>query len=348
MKINFRLIVFILLAAFLLTPTRALAQDISSSQPDKYVFGDNFTLESGETLDEDLYVFGGNIEVQSGAVLSGDIWLTGGNLTIDGEVGGDVHATGGSIRLGSTAVIDGDIELTGASIDRDPSATVGGEVNRTSTGPLELTPGNWSMPWVATMANNIFTDVFSVFLWSFLLAALAVVVVIFWPKQVALTGTTAIQQPVVAGGLGILTMIAAVVILTLLAITIILSPISIIGFLALAVLALFGWIALGYEVGHRLMKAFKTEWALPVSAGLGTLLMTFIARGIDVAFDCVGWTIPFAIGMIGLGAVLITRLGTQPYPPSVVPVTAPIAVSPASTGGAEMYPAPDDRIPPAM
>lgn len=348
MKINFKLFVLILLAAVLLIPSRALAQDHSNSLPDKYVFGDNFTLESGDTLDEDLYVFGGNIDIQSGAEVSGDIWLTGGNLTIDGEVGGDVHATGGSVRLGSTAVVNGDVEVTGASIDRDPAATVGGEIKRNASGPMELTPGNWSLPWVATVANNIFSDVFSVFLWSFLLAALAVVVVIFWPKQVALTGTTAIQQPVVAGGLGILTLIAAVIILTLLAITIILSPISIIGFLALGVLALFGWIALGYEVGHRLMKAFKTEWALPVSAGLGTLLLTFIARGIDVTFDCIGWTVPFIIGMMGLGAVLITRLGTQPYPPSVVPVTAPAIVPPASTGGAELYPAPEDLIPPTV
>lgn len=348
MKINFKLFVLILLAVVLLVPSRALAQSNSASLPDKYVFGDNFTLESGDTLDEDLYVFGGNIDIQPGAKVSGDIWLTGGNLTIDGDVGGDVHATGGSIRLGPTAVVDGNVEVTGASIDRDPAATVGGEIKRNASGPMELTPGNWSLPWMATMANNIFSDVFSVFLWSFMLAALAVVVVIFWPKQVALTGTTAIQQPVVAGGLGFLTLIAAVIILTLLAITIIGLLISVPGFLVLGVAAAFGWIALGFEVGQRLMKAFKTEWALPVSAGLGTLLLTLIMSGASVMIPCIGGIIPFLIGMMGLGAVLITRLGTQTYPPSVVPVTAPVPASPTPIGGTEVYPASEDRIPPAV
>lgn len=355
MKVKFIVAVFIALAVLLL-PATAYAQEYSGNLPDEYIFGENYTLENGETLDEDLYVFGGNVAIEEGAILSGDIWLTGGNLTIDGEVGGDVHATGGSVRLGAAAIVDGDIELTGASITRDPAAVVNGDINRTSTGPLELTPHNWNLPWLATMADNIFSDIFSVILSSFLLAAMAVVVVSLWPRQVALTGSTAIQQPVIAGGLGVLTLIAAVIVLALLAITIILSPVTLVGGLLLGLLAAFGWIALGFEVGDRLMHAFKADWALPVSAGLGTLLLTIAARGIEVTFDCIGWTVPFVIGMMGLGAALLTRLGTQPYPP-ILPAIAPagpdaqvqvIPAESAASGGAEIYPASGDDTPPPV
>lgn len=352
MKAKMKLAIFAALAVLLIFPSTALAKGESSSLPDEYVFGDNYTLEDGETLDEDLYVFGGNVVIEENATLSGDIWLTGGNLTIDGTVGGDVHATGGSVTLGENAVVDGDIVLTGASIDRDPEATVGGDITRNSSGNHEFAVGNWSLPNLASITGSIFSDVFSVFLWSFLMGALAVLVVAFWPRQAALTGATAIQQPLVSIGLSL----AAVAVLVVLAITIILSPVSALGFFLLGLVALFGWVALGYEVGQRLMRAFKVEWAVPVSAGLGTLLLTFVASSISAALDCFGWPLMFVAGMIGTGAALITRMGTQPYPP-VVRTAAPVAAVSAPVVVVEEPPAPivtpdippaDEDIPPAV
>ncbi|RPI79379.1 MAG: polymer-forming cytoskeletal protein, partial [Chloroflexi bacterium] len=111
LKIN----LFFVLLAVLLIPSTALAAEAESELSDEYVLGDNFTLESGEVLDEDLFIFGGNVELEEDSVVQGDIWLTGGNLVVDGEVEGTIRATGGTVDLGDTAVVGGDIQVLGAT-----------------------------------------------------------------------------------------------------------------------------------------------------------------------------------------------------------------------------------------
>ena len=106
-----------------------------------------------------------------------------------------------------------------------------------------------------------------------------------------------------------------VVLTVILAITIILIPVAFIGLLILAFAVAFGWIAIGLEVGQRISRMFHQDWALPLSAALGTFVLNFVANGIGF-IDCVGWLVPFLIGILGLGAVLLSRFGTQPYPPT--------------------------------
>ncbi len=75
----------------------------------------------------------------------------------------------------------------------------------------------------------------------------------------------------------------------------------------------FGWIAIGYEVGQRFTKAIHQNWHPAFSAGLGTFALTLVAKiltGIPV-LNCVGWLVPFLLSMAALGAVLMTRFGTQ-------------------------------------
>ena len=90
----------------------------------------------------------------------------------------------------------------------------------------------------------------------------------------------------------------------------------------------FGWIALGNEVGRRIGTAMKWELTDPAAAGLGTLLLSLVAGGIDF-IPCVGFLLVVVVASIGLGAVMLTRFGAQEYlgPASaaVVPVEEPKA-----------------------
>ena len=47
---------------------------------------------------------------------------------------------------------------------------------------------------------------------------------------------------------------------------------------------------------------------------------------------CVGWVAPVVLGAIGLGAVTLTRFGTQPYLPGA-PTTPPSEPGPMLTDG---------------
>jgi hypothetical protein len=65
-----------------------------------------------------------------------------------------------------------------------------------------------------------------------------------------------------------------------------------------------------------------------VSAGAGTFLLG-IGVGIVNLIPCVGWLAPFIVGLIGLGAAVITIFGTRPVP-------RPEAAAPAGpSAGAE-------------
>jgi hypothetical protein len=151
-------------------------------------------------------------------------------------------------------------------------------------------------------------------------AALAALVMLFFEKHTRHVSRAALYQPVIGGSIGLLTLIVAVVLAVILSITIILIPVALIGVLILAFAIAFGWIAIGLEVGQRAAQALHQEWPAPVSAALGTFVLNFVANGIGF-IQCVGWLVPFLIGLLGLGAVLLSRFGTQAYPPSeILPV----------------------------
>jgi len=81
------------------------------------------------------------------------------------------------------------------------------------------------------------------------------------------------------------------------------------------------------EVGQRISLALHQDWPLPLSAALGTFVLNFVANGIGF-IPCVGWLVPFLIGLLGLGAVLLSRFGTQAYPPT--------EILPADTGSSDL------------
>jgi predicted DNA repair protein MutK len=102
-------------------------------------------------------------------------------------------------------------------------------------------------------------------------------------------------------------------------ITICLIPVSIIGIIILVVAVVFGWIALGLEVGKRLGIALNQKYQPVVMAGLGTLVLSLVVNGINF-IPCVGWLAPFLVGAVGLGGVVLSRFGTQTYMISAAPV----------------------------
>jgi hypothetical protein len=118
--------------------------------------------------------------------------------------------------------------------------------------------------------------------------------------------------PIISGGFGLLTIFVAPIVLVMIAITLIGIPISLLGILVLGFAGFLGWAAIGTEIGNRIARGFKSQWHIAVSAGVGTLLLTLVADLIGL-IPCVGWVTPFFLSMLGLGAVVLTRLGTREY-----------------------------------
>ena len=322
---------------------------LQSQDGDQLVLGGNFTLQSGETLDGSLIVLGGNAQIMQNATVNGDIVILGGSLAIDGVTNGDVFILAGLGELGSTALVRGDVTAISGNLRRDPGAQVEGRVSENVTSPVPLPlPGQLETPSVTPPvivrdSLSIWDGLFFLFR-SFMWAALAILIVLFFPKNTQMIADTVVASPIVAGGLGVLTALVAPIMLVVVAITIIGIPVSLLGALVLGAAWAYGMVVVGVETGNRLGRFANQEWALPVSAGIGTFLMTIVVNGIGEVIPCIGWLAPFLIGSVGLGATLLTVFGTRRYPLEVPARTYPGARS--APRGEQSLPSSIEQAPP--
>ena len=333
MKHIARITSLVLLALLALVPMQSVAAK-GSTFDGQVIFGQSYTLKSGETLNGDLLVFGGSATLEEGSIVNGSVVLFGGNLVVNGQVSVDVAVTGGSVVIGATAHILGNLTTVGASLERAEGSQIDGEIFNTATswigngsnGNNPVTPVIPSAPVVPNIHLNFepFGSLLNAFGQALGLAVLAMLVMLFLAPHADRVAHAIIVQPLTTGGVGLLTVIAAPITLLLLTVTIILIPVVVLVVIALLVASVFGWIAIGYEIGQRFTRAIHQNWHPAFSAGLGVFALTLVAQamtGIPV-LNCVGWLVPFLLGLAGLGAVIMTRFGTQS-------VMAPAAVEPA-------------------
>ncbi len=321
------ILISLLLAAF---PVAAYA-----AAPSDIVIGNSFTLESGKTLQDDLLILGGTVTLMKDSIVDGNVILIGGTINASGTVNGSITATGGSVTLTETAVINGDLTTAGAFVDRNPNAQITGAVRTEALGPYLVLPGGVRIPQMSGNFDpffNLISFILRIFLW----ALLAMVVSMFFPTHLARTAQAAISQPLISGGLGLLTAIVLPLVLVLIALTICLIPVTLVGGLLLAIAWAFGLISLGTELGKRISGVFKQAWHPAIEAGLGTLLLILVLNGVDAVIPCIGWVPKVLAGIVGLGAVLLTQFGIQTYnphadiQPSVIASAQPVESLPPS------------------
>jgi cytoskeletal protein CcmA (bactofilin family) len=345
MKKTFKIL--ILLLVMILVPTQTVAAQGLSDGP--VIFGGTYTLDSDEHLEGDIVVFGGIVMIEENAEVDGSVVVFGGTLTINGEVYGDVVLIGGAVMLGEESLIDGDLSVVGATLSREEGAEVTGDVIYNSPGfhtaqnPFTPTipdvPGIPDVPFVEQTPIVVHTNpvwaVVGVLGRSIAMGLLAMLLALFLEEPTRRISDAVVKQPVIAGGLGFLTISLAPFVLLVLVITIFLAPVAFLVALALVVALLYGWVALGMEIGQRFTKMLKQDWAFPLTAAFGTWLLTIISDSINL-IPCVGWLAPFIIVTLALGGIVMTRFGTQAaLPPgaSAVPTPAAVAKPLPSTDG---------------
>ncbi len=323
---------FALLAVLLLPVGPAFA--LGPALQGRVIIGQNFTLKSGETLAGDLVIIGGQAEVEQGAIVTGNTVVIGGNLQLDGQVDGDAVVIGGLVSLGSQASLAGDAVTIGGSVQRAEGAKIGGNVISNFPPPTLQLPSTGATNTTPLPPQPRFQFDFgplgaaaSVFFQALGLGALAMLLTVFLHPQLDRVAQAVSAQPFIAGSIGVLTIIAAAITVVVLAVTLILIPVAIATVLLLVLAWLFGIVALGMEVGDRFTKAVHRSWEPVLSAGLGTFLLAIVVGTINL-IPCVGWLAPVIVGMMGLGAAVITMFGTR-----VMPAGQPApAVSAADTG----------------
>ena len=333
MNVKFRITTFILLLALLFLPTSSVYAQGPGPGDGRVVFGSNVTIESGDTFEGDLVVFGGNVTIEEDAVMNGDLVVIGGRVESDGEVNGDVVNVGGQLILNETAVVSGDVVTVGGQLRREDGALVEGEVVNNVFPQIDIPNGNIppsvpdvpnvpnvpdvpGVPDVPSIVNVSFNPFFQfgrVFTSSILMAVLGILTVLFFKERLDKVSQAVIAQPLITTGIGLLTIVALVVT----AITIILLPVAALSLIPLGLAWLFGMIAIGQEIGERLARALHQEWAPVLATGLGTFAIMFIVGFIQSlnelswVIGCFTWIVPALVGLLAIGAVVITHFGTR-------------------------------------
>ena len=269
------------------------------------VTGGTLELTEGETQDGTLIVLDGLVSVPAGASVAGPVVVLGGALAVGGVIEGDLTALAGRVALSGGALVAGDLRIAG-ELDRHPEARVAGEVTLGAAVPADLADGIRGEPagWLATLVRIV-----ALGLGAGLLAR-------FSPRAARNVAHAAGRHPLVAGSLGLLSMVVVIVLVVVMAFTVVLIPVSLLAFALAAVTVVLGWFGLGTALGQALARRWGRSWTLARTATVGTLVFATLLAVIErIPF---GWgLLPILVSAVGLGAVVLTGFGVRRFVPSV-------------------------------
>jgi hypothetical protein len=294
----------------------AMFRDAVGGSPVERATPDQTTASENRSANGGRFKMGGSITVPAGDIVSGDVVDVGGSIHVLGEVRGDVVAIGGTVELGPAANVTGDVTVIGGSLLRDPAARVRGEVVDVGSGSMEswrarFPGGRWRERWGSWTfgpASSLLATLTRVAV----LCLLAALVVLLGRDHVGRISARAAAEPLKAGAIGLL---AQLLLLPLLIVTIVLLVVTIIGIpllvlipfilLGLVVVALVGFTAVAYHVGHLLNVRFGWVAGGPYATTIAGILLLvsplLLARLIGLAG---GVVFPMTLGLLVIGTIL--------------------------------------------
>ncbi|WP_198665647.1 MULTISPECIES: bactofilin family protein [Haloprofundus] len=249
----------------------------------------SLTLEEGSTVGGDVAAGTGSLTVAEGATVGGDLSAGAQTASIDGTVEGDAEIGADEIRLGPSAVIEGDLTYDG-TLQRADGAVVGGTVERDDD-LVTAAPAGTDGPLVPGWASVVYG-----LLMNLLLGAVLLFVFPSFSQRVVLE---AARSPGLSGGVGVLSLVVVPLVLLLLVVTLVGIPLALIGSVLFGLLVWVGGVYGRFAVGAVILAYTdrEGEWA--------ALVVGIVAVALVVQIPFLGWVVNLAVGLVGLGALLL-------------------------------------------
>jgi hypothetical protein len=306
----------LLLLAILLAPTMPVHASDGSGQG-RLIIGQDFTLGPGQTIEGDLVVIGGTATIEYGGTVHGDIVIVGGSLRLDGQTTGNAVVIGGAAAVGPRSSVGSDLITLGGNLHHETGAHIGGDVISNlplpaislppiSRGTTPSVPASSPLPFGAGALGSVV----GVFVQSIGLAALAMLLTAFLHPQLERVAQAAQAQPLMVGSVGLLVAVVAPLAIVVLAITLILIPVALAAVILLVLAWLFGVVSLGMLIGNRVAQSLRGSIEPVISAGIGTAILALVVSTARLV-PCVGWVAPLLVGLLALGAAVVTMFGTR-------------------------------------
>ena len=294
-----RRLVLLVLAALVLWPAVAFAQDTNVNEDDDVLIRINGPVNVAADQTHDVLIVISNDTIVDGTITD-TLVVIDGTATINGRVDGEVVVISGDLTLGPTAVVE-DVNLYDSNIVRDPAATISGDLNESA----ELTWSWWD--------SAIFT--FAIWIGMTIVVLVAgLVFALLGGRQLLSLSNTARHQI----GQSVLTAAVLLIGLPLLALAAFLTVVGIplglaIVFLVIPLLWFIGYIIIGSHLGGWMLSRLGQSdgrYSIVWATLLGLLVLQLIGL---VPF--IGGLIVFLAGLYGSGVLvyhLIRRRGGQP------------------------------------
>jgi hypothetical protein len=248
---------------------------------------------------------GSDLTIEEGTKVH-NVLVMGGQITVEGTVENHVTAIGGSVVLAKTAVVGGNVFCLGGIIVRGKGAEVLGSVTEINSNDISQAVTNalseewegWS--WIfAVISISIFLG----------LLIITIVTVLLIPKPVRLISAAIKEKPfkVTMWGLGGLVLIVPLAVLLAISVVgIVLIPLEMTIVLCAV---LIGFISVSQLVGRKLFAVLKRNDQSMMRETVWGLMILWLIGWVPY----VGWMVKVCAIVLGLGAVLLTRFGTNQH-----------------------------------
>ena len=318
----------------------------------------------------------GQVTVATGQAYVGDVDMVAGSLVVDGILRGGVTMTAGRVAVGSGGRITGPVQLGTGLVQVAPGGRIEGTVQvgthsqpdllcpAAASGGCSLTGGSGPtvvppLPIVAgggvvspgglrgLVLGGFLRRLFGLGPWAGALAlglrlltwlgllALALPVAAIWPAAVDGVRRQIERDPGRSALIGLLALVLALPVLLAISITIVGIPVAFAAALGMVAAWFFGYVAVVSLIGARTGalarggEAPAPLWAIV----LGSAILAAIGW-----VPLLGGLVTFAVACVAIGAVLLSRFGTdRPWlPPRRTPNPGPavlLSQGPAEQGG---------------
>jgi hypothetical protein len=263
------------------------------------------------------------VKLNAGSIVDGNLTLTGNQVDFDGEVLGDAVIVADDLHIGDMAHVTGDMVVCADNLTQSDTARIEGDFKKECSSSRRVSVTHLIESGWESWRDSLFFRVSSAIVGSLLLAALSVLVTAALPRPLARLVESVHRSPLVVSGMGFLTIVLAIgmtmmyIVSLQLILPVILLPLVLLGWLVVGLLSLFGWIALAGPLGRFVLHRLGAGKQPPmVAAAVGGLVLGLGLRVWSVFWltAWIGLGITVLIASVGLGAVILTRIGTRPFP----------------------------------
>jgi hypothetical protein len=263
-------------------------------------FGGTIAVDPDEVLCGQITAFGVTVDIKG--ELRGNVTAFNSNVIVTGAVNGNIKLFGGTITFGNGSQIHGHIDLYAAREQSEQNIQLDGMIT-------DHTRHGWTFAWPGE---------FSFPLWSLLVwLILGVVLIKLLPEHLMFARTTVATRTGRSLFLGLLSILLAPAVLVVLVALILPIPLALILALGLIAAWVLGTVAVGWIVGERILQAIAPQHntrLIAVVVGLAVLVLVG-------SLPYIGWLISIGVGLLGLGAVFLSRFGTRLYGQPKNPLT---------------------------